>query len=51
MAFDPKTIAEHATYERPHQYATGVRYLFINGVATIDGGKPTGQLAGRALRH
>ncbi len=51
VVFDPKTFRDTATYERPHQYATGVRYLFVNGRLAIDNGEVTGQLAGRALRH
>ena len=48
---DPSTIAAKATFDHPHQYATGIRYLFVNGQATIIAGRPTGALAGRALRH
>ena len=33
VVFDPKTIADKATYEKPHQYAVGMRYVFVNGVA------------------
>ncbi len=51
VVFDPKTFRDTATYDKPHQYATGVRYLFVNGVLTIDEGKHTGALAGKALRH
>ncbi len=49
--FDPKTIQAKATFDHPHQYAVGIRYLFVNGVATVVDGKPTGALPGRALRH
>ncbi len=49
--FDPKAFKDRATYEKPHRYATGVRYLFVNGVLAIDGGEYTGALAGKALRH
>ena len=49
--FDPETIEAKATFDNPHQYATGIRYLFVNGEATIIRGFPTGALAGRALRH
>jgi N-acyl-D-amino-acid deacylase len=49
--FDPKTIQAKATFDHPHQYAVGIRYLFVNGEATVVEGKPTGALPGRALRH
>ncbi|HZT80623.1 MAG TPA: D-aminoacylase, partial [Gemmataceae bacterium] len=51
VVFDPKTFRDTATFDRPQQYATGVRYLFVNGKLAIDGGKYTGTLAGKALRH
>ncbi|MSQ94528.1 MAG: D-aminoacylase [Gemmataceae bacterium] len=51
VVFDPKTFRDRATYEKPHQYATGVQYLFINGRLAIDEGKSTEVLAGRVLRH
>src|SRR5262249_50722324 len=51
VAFDPKTYRAQATFEKPHQYATGVRYLIINGQMVIADGKFRGQLAGRPLRH
>jgi N-acyl-D-aspartate/D-glutamate deacylase len=51
VVFDPKTFRDRATFAKPHQYATGVRYLFVDGVLTIDEGKYTGALAGKALRH
>jgi N-acyl-D-aspartate/D-glutamate deacylase len=51
VVFDPKTFRDTATFEKPHQYATGVRYLFVNGAATIDDGKFTEKRAGKALRH
>ena len=50
VLFDPKTFREMATYEKPHQYATGVQYLFVNGQLAIDRGEVTGRLAGRPLR-
>ena len=49
--FDPKTIEAKATFDRPHQYPVGIRYLFVNGEATVVAGSPTGALPGRALRH
>jgi N-acyl-D-aspartate/D-glutamate deacylase len=50
VVFDPQTFRDTATFERPHQYATGVRYLFVNGQLAIDNGEVTGVLAGQALR-
>lgn len=51
VVFDPKTFLDRATYDKPHQLAAGVRYLFVNGRLVIDKGKFTGVLAGKALRH
>jgi N-acyl-D-aspartate/D-glutamate deacylase len=51
VVFDPETFRDTATYDKPHQYATGVRYLFVNGHLAIDQGKHTGTLVGKALRH
>jgi N-acyl-D-amino-acid deacylase len=51
VVFDPKTFRDVATFDQPHQYATGVRYLFVNGKAATDGGKYTAALAGKVLRH
>jgi N-acyl-D-aspartate/D-glutamate deacylase len=51
VIFDPKTFRDQATFEKPHQYATGVRYLFVNGKMAIDEGKYQNVLAGKALRH
>jgi N-acyl-D-aspartate/D-glutamate deacylase len=51
VVFDPKTYRDRASFEKPHQYAVGVRYLFINGVLAVSNGKHTGSLPGRALRH
>lgn len=51
VVFDPKTYRDVATYDKPHQYATGVRYLFVNGTLAIEEGKYTKALAGKVLRH
>jgi N-acyl-D-amino-acid deacylase len=50
VIFDPATISDHATYEDPHQYATGVRDVFVNGVAVLKDGEHTGAKPGRAIR-
>lgn len=45
--FNPATIIDHSTYEQPHQYSTGVEYVFVNGVAVLEtGGKHTGARPG-----
>ena len=51
VAFDPATFRDKATFDEPHQYAPGVRYLFVNGKLAIDAGKYTDVLAGKVLRH
>jgi N-acyl-D-aspartate/D-glutamate deacylase len=51
VVFDPETFRDVATYDKPHQYATGVRYLFVNGRLVIEQGKYSGALAGKVLRH
>jgi N-acyl-D-amino-acid deacylase len=50
VVFDPATIADRATFEQPHQYAVGVRHVFVNGVAVLKDGEHTGATPGRALR-
>jgi N-acyl-D-amino-acid deacylase len=50
VIFDPKTIADHATYEQPHQYATGVQDVWVNGIQVLKNGEHTGQKPGRVVR-
>jgi len=49
VIFDPKTIADKATYEAPHQYAVGMKHVFVNGVQVLKNGEHTGAKPGRAL--
>ena len=49
--FDPDTIAEVATYDDPHQYATGISTVVVNGEVVIDEAEHTGALPGRVLRR
>ncbi|ALE05412.1 N-acyl-D-amino acid deacylase [Arthrobacter sp. ERGS1:01] len=51
VLFDPATVDATATFENPRQAAAGIHYVFVNGVAAITAGNPTGALAGRALRR
>jgi N-acyl-D-amino-acid deacylase len=50
VVFDPNTIQDHATYERPHQLSTGVSYVIVNGKMAVKDGQATGAATGRALR-
>ena len=48
--FDPRTIRDNATFERPHQYATGMVHVFVNGVPVLRNGEHTGARPGRVVR-
>ena len=50
VVFDPRTIADHSTYERPEQLATGVQDVLVNGRLALHDGKPTGAATGRVVR-
>lgn len=50
VVFDPATITDHATFDQPMQYATGVRDVFVNGVAVLRDGEHTGATPGRVVR-
>ncbi len=49
VVFDPRTIRDNATFEQPHQYATGVRDVFVNGVPVLRAGEHTGATPGRVV--
>jgi N-acyl-D-aspartate/D-glutamate deacylase len=49
VVFDPATIADRATFEKPHQYAVGMKQVFVNGVQVLKDGEHTGAKPGRAL--
>ena len=50
VIFDPEKIIDHATFEKPRQYATGVEHVFVNGVQVLDNGEHTGAKPGRVVR-
>jgi dihydroorotase/N-acyl-D-amino-acid deacylase len=50
MVFDPKTIIDRATYEKPHQLSIGMKYVIVNGVAVVSDGKVTGAKPGKIVR-
>jgi N-acyl-D-amino-acid deacylase len=50
VVFDPAAIGDKATFDKPHQLATGVETVFVNGVLTVSGGAHTGAKAGRVVR-
>jgi N-acyl-D-amino-acid deacylase len=50
VVFDPTTIQDHATFEKPHQLSTGVSYVLVNGNMALKDGVPTGAATGRVVR-
>jgi N-acyl-D-amino-acid deacylase len=50
VAFDPTEIRDNATFEQPHQLATGMVHVFVNGVQVVNDGQHTGALPGRVVR-
>jgi N-acyl-D-aspartate/D-glutamate deacylase len=49
VVFDAARIADKATFANPHQYADGVRHVFVNGKAVLLNGKITPERPGRVL--
>ena len=50
VVFDPAKIQDHATFEKPHQYATGMMHVFVNGTQVLENGEHTGAKPGRVVR-
>jgi len=50
VVFDPATVADKATFEKPHQYSVGFEWVLVNGVLAVDGGKVTAAKGGVAVR-
>lgn len=50
VVFNPRTISDRATYEKPHQYATGMIHVFVNGTQVLKDGEHTGARPGRVVR-
>ncbi len=51
VVFDPDTVEDRATFADPYLRPVGIETVLVNGKFAVDGGQPTGTLAGRALRH
>ena len=50
VVFGPMTVQDHATYENPHQYSTGILHVLVNGVPVLKDGEHTGAKPGRVVR-
>jgi N-acyl-D-amino-acid deacylase len=50
VIFDPTTIRDNATFQNPHQYASGVLHVIVNGVVVLKDGEHTGAMPGRAIK-
>ncbi len=50
VIFDPETIIDTATFQQPHQYPEGIRYVVVNGTVTVEGKRLTGSRVGQVLR-
>lgn len=50
VIFDPAKVQDHATFEKPHAYSTGISHVFVNGTQVLKDGAHTGALPGRAVK-
>ena len=50
VIFDPLKVQDHATFEQPHQFATGMQHVIVNGVQVLENGEHTGATPGRVVR-
>ena len=50
VIFDPSTVSDHATFDAPHQYSTGMEHVIVNGEPVIHYGDHTGALPGQVVR-
>ena len=50
VIFDPNTISDHATFGNPHQLATGMQHVFVNGIQVLNKGEHTGATPGKVVR-
>lgn len=50
VVFDPRRVADEATYDQPHRYPSGIEHVLVNGRFVVRDGEHTGQLPGRVLR-
>ncbi len=51
VVFDPNTVIDNATFEKPHQYPSGISYVIVNGKITVKDNEHTGAVNGKVLRH
>ena len=50
LVFDPATVKQNNDFVNPHVYSTGMDFVFVNGEASLENGKPNGTLSGKVLR-
>jgi N-acyl-D-aspartate/D-glutamate deacylase len=51
LIFKPEEVKDNATFENPDRYATGMKYVIVNGQIVIEGGRYNGKLAGKVIKH